>query len=200
MCILLQWIVRFIATLCALWSFLVCHFYNLFQFLPHFSLPAIFGLFLVCPFQLYGFHLAFHCFRKFRTSSCVSVSDVIQVASAYAKKCKVREHLIKAYLGICRCKYIPACGLRDHTTTYFDFTSSAHSASNSSPAVFLNDAGGFEGSDARPTLQTVHDSNSSSTRFSSVDELALYRSRMPANRQAALRLKSQLKARPLGHV
>ena len=49
-------------------------------FSPHFFLPSLLGLSPPSPYQLYGLHLAFHCFHSLRTHAANSVQDIINIA------------------------------------------------------------------------------------------------------------------------
>ena len=60
---------------------------------------GLFGLLPACPFQIYGVYLADHAYHALRHHSAVDLSLLLAMVKAYARGCKVHQHLLKAYLG-----------------------------------------------------------------------------------------------------
>ena len=76
--------------------------------LPSFSPPRLLGLEPLCPYQLYGVHLAYICYHSLRLKSEVLFEDFEQQALAVTKGCGIARHLTLAYLGKTTLKFSPS--------------------------------------------------------------------------------------------
>eukprot|EP00973_Karenia_brevis_P018740 2569852-Karenia_brevis.AAC.1 len=67
-----------------LWKAVSDAFY---PFLPFFDSPSLLGVLPPSPYQLYGIHLAFHCYHSLRTVPFNSYAAIADVASSFSKRC-----------------------------------------------------------------------------------------------------------------
>ena len=129
-------------------------------FTASFDPLALLGLCPPSPYQIYGVYVAYHAYHSLRHRDAIDFSLLLNTIRAYMKGCKIHQHLLLAHLGKTRLKFLPPDPPLPTASS-----SSSFQRQRSSP----------------PSLESSQDD--------AIQNRAMYRLRMPRNRQAVLRAR-----------